>query len=94
LSRADKSLKPRQPAEILEPPREVVSIEERGYVVREGSHSRAEEPSDNRVIDRAIHPFDLVVGQRMVELREAMVDATTSRGHAPRSVTNHRAAAF
>ena len=34
-----------------------------------------EEPSDRGVLNRAIHPFDLTVGPRMVEFGEAMVDA-------------------
>ena len=36
---------------------------------------RVEEPADGCVLDGAIHPFDLAVGPRMVEFREAMVDA-------------------
>ena len=41
---------------------------------------RVEEPPDRRVLDGAVHPFDLAVGPRMVEFREAMVDAVLGAG--------------
>lgn len=38
------------------------------------------EPSDGRVLNGAVHPFDLTVRPRMIEFREAMLDAVLSAG--------------
>ena len=50
-----------------------------------------EEPADGCLLDGAIHPFDLTVGPRMVEFREAMVDpvlgARVVKGVRPKALT-------
>jgi len=38
------------------------------------------EAPDRGLLDRAVHPFDLAVRPRVVELREAMVDAQLGAG--------------
>ena len=38
------------------------------------------EPPDRGVLDGAVHPFDLAVGPRVVEFREAMLDAVLGAG--------------
>ena len=43
-----------------------------------------EESADRRVLDRAVHAFDLAVGPRMIEFREAMVDAVLGAGQVKR----------
>src|SRR5438874_2520071 len=73
-------LKRREAAKALETLRKVVRIEEGGDMRAKARVGRVEEPSDRGVLDRAIHPFDLTVGPRMVEFREAMVDAVLGAG--------------
>ena len=45
---------------------------------------RVEEATDGRVLERAIHAFDLTIGPRMIEFREAMVDAVLGAGQVKR----------
>ncbi len=59
---------------------EVVRVEEGGQMRAKTFVGRVEEATDSRVLDRAVHAFDLAVGPRMVEFREAMVDAVLSAG--------------
>jgi hypothetical protein len=42
------------------------------------------EPTDGRVLDGPVHPFDLPVGPRVIELREAMLDAMLGAGEVER----------
>ena len=73
-------LKRVEPAETLEALREVVRIEERGQVRAKARMGRVEESPDGRVLDRAIHAFDLAVGPQMVKFRQAMLDVQLGAG--------------
>ena len=69
------SLKGCEPTKTLEALGEVVGIEERRQMRAKALVGLVVEPSDGGVLDGAVHPFDLAIGPRMFEFREAMVDA-------------------
>ena len=88
-------LERREPAKALEALRKVVRIEEGGQMRAKARMGGVEEPADGCVLDGAIHPFDLAVGPRMIEFREAMVDAVLGAGEVkgvgPKALTGRRA---
>ena len=78
------SFKGREPTKTLEALGEVVRIEEGSQVRAKAFVARVEEATDGRVLDRAVHAFDLAVGPRMIEFREAMVDVVLGAGEVKR----------
>jgi hypothetical protein len=73
-------LKRVEPAETLEALREVVRIEEGRPVRAEALVGLVVEPPNGRVLDRAIHAFDLAIGPQMVTFRQAMLDVQLGAG--------------
>jgi len=69
------SLVRRQAPKALEALRKVVRIEECRRVRSEAVVRVVVEPPHRGVLDRPVHAFDLAVGPRMIELREAVLDA-------------------
>ena len=74
------SFKRRESTKTLKALGEVVRIEEGGQMRAKTFVGRVEEPANGCVLDGAVHPFDLAIGPRMIEFREAMVDAVLRAG--------------
>ena len=72
------SFKGSEPTKTLESLGEIVRIEKGSQMRAKTFVGRVEEATDGRVLDGAVHAFDLAVGPRMVECREAMLDAVLS----------------
>src|ERR1700694_4685387 len=73
-------LKGCEPTKTLQALGEVVGIEERGQVCSQALVGVVIEPSDRGVLDGAVHSFDLPIGPRMFEFREAMLDPQLRAG--------------
>jgi hypothetical protein len=74
------TLKGSQASETLEAFCEVVGVEERDEMRAKAVMRLVVKASDRGVLDRAVHPFDLTVGPRMIEFGEAMLDAELGAG--------------
>src|SRR5262245_32483157 len=77
-------LEGRQASKALEALREVVRIEERGHVCAKALVRVVVEPPNRGVLDGLVHPFDLAVGPRVVELGEAILNAKLGAGQIKR----------
>src|SRR5258706_439533 len=73
-------LKGREPTKTLQALGEVVRLEECGQVRSQALVGVVIEPSDRGVLDGAVHPFDLPIGPRMFEFREAMLNLQRRAG--------------
>jgi hypothetical protein len=78
------SFKGSEPTKTLKALGKVVRIEERGQMRAKIVVGRVEEAADGRVLDSAVHAFDLTVGPWMIEFREAMVDVVLGAGQVKR----------
>jgi hypothetical protein len=73
-------LKGCQASKTLESLREVVPIEKHGQMRAKTAVRVVVETPNRGVLDGAVHSFDLAIRPRMVELRQAMVDAQLGAG--------------
>src|SRR5262249_6126564 len=71
-------LEGRQASKALEAFREVVRVKEHGQMRAKTGVRVVVEPPDRGVFDGSVHPPDLAVRPRVVEFREAMLDAELS----------------
>ena len=81
------ALEGRETAKTLESLRKVVRLEKGGQVGAETVVRLVVEPPDRSVFDGTVHPFDLAIGPRVVEFREAMLDSVLRTGQVERMGT-------
>ena len=77
----NNSVERRQASEGLQATTEVVSVDEVSEMAAELVVIVLVEAFDNRFLERAVHPVDLAVGPRMLDLGQTMLDAVFPAAH-------------
>ena len=70
-----------EPLESLEPPAEVVGADEVGEMLFELQVAVVVKAFDSGFFDRAVHPLDLAVCPRVLDLGETVLDAVLAAAH-------------